>query len=217
MLYNRSGPRRVEDGGISVRGVVGQSGGATHLGGTHSSGLGLPTTSDAANCSSASATVGSGSYLNQQQYPSYNRHTTAANSSPVGGTTDIHSDSTATANRGQQSQGLGQFCQPGTHQHYPGALTGGQPGYEPQPHVTVSYAGAYNPAVGVGGGQGSKGPLHAAQNPHWTHRQHHHPHHPAAATTNSLSPAAAAAAVTAAAKHHHSWMANYHGFITPIR
>ena len=183
MLYN-SGPS-VEDGS-SIRGGQGNIAGTT--------GLVLPTTTSDANCS------GGGSSF----YP-------ASYSSSLGGTTSqshgLGSAASASSSASNRAQ-LGQYCQPGTHQqHYPGQGQGPlSQGYQPQPHVTVSYAGAYNPSsVGVGGGvvgSAGKGPLHPAQNPHWTHRHGHH-HHPSSTASS--------------AKQHHSWMANYHGFVTPLR
>ena len=191
MLYN-SGPS-VEDGGSSVRGA-----GQGNVAGT--TGLVLPTTTSDANCSGAGS-----SFLNPQQYlTSY-----SSSLGGVGATSGGLGSSSASASSSVAQHALGQYCQPGTHQqHYPAGQGLQTQGYQPQPHVTVSYAGAYSPSVGVGGGvggvvvPGGKGPLHPAQNPHWTHRHGHH-HHPSS--------------TAASAKQHHSWMANYHGFVTPIR
>lgn len=188
MLYN-SGPS-VEDGGSSVRGA-GQGNVAS------TTGLVLPTTTPDANCSGAGS-----SFLNPQQYPtSYSSSLGGVGATSGGlGSSSASASSSAAQHRAQHA--LGQYCQPGTHQqHYPAGQGLQTQGYQPQPHVTVSYAGAYSPSVGVGGGVG-EGPLHPAQNPHWTHRHGHH-HHPSSAA--------------ASAKQHHSWMANYHGFVTPIR
>ncbi len=102
----------------------------------------------------------------------------------------------------------GQFdCHPG--QHFPGVslsassgVVGGGGGvtqntvYEPQPHVTVSYAAYPAPGAGVAAGVV---PLLPGQNPH----------HPA--WSLHRNPAATPA------KQHHSWMANYHGFVQSVR
>ena len=225
MLYN-SGPS-VEDGSSGIRG------GQVNIAGTTSTTTAaaiaaglvvLPTATSDATCSGG-IREGNAAFLNPQ-FPGFSPSLAAggADLSTNGGlgltspTSSSSLSSSSSSSRTQQpGQGLGQFCQPGTHQqHFPTGTAGHSQGYQPQPHVTVSYAGAYNPSVGVGGGGGGvvvgKGPLHAAQNPHWTHRHHpgypHH-HHPGASASASAS--------VSSAKQHHSWMANYHGFVTPIR
>ena len=211
MLYN-SGPS-IEDGSSGIRGWQGNIAGTTTASVAAIAGLVLPTATSDANCSGG-IREGDAAFLNPQ-FPGFSP-SLATDLSTNGGlglnsATSSSSLSSSSSSRTQQpGQGLGQFCQPGTHQQYfPAGASGHSQGYQPQPHVTVSYAGAYNPSVGVGGGGGvvvGKGPLHAAQNPHWTHRHHPH-HHPGSNASSSAS----------SAKQHHSWMANYHGFVTPIR
>ena len=224
MLYN-SGPS-VEDGSSGIRGGQGNIAGTTTTTSAAAIPAGLvvlPTATSDATCSGG-IREGNAAFLNPQ-FPGFSPSlaTGGADLSTNGGlgltspTSSSSLSSSSSSSRTQQpGQGLGQFCQPGTHQQYfPTAIAGHSQGYQPQPHVTVSYAGAYNPSVGVGGGGGvvvGKGPLHAAQNPHWTHRHHPgHPHH------HHPGASASASASVSSAKQHHSWMANYHGFVTPIR